>query len=405
MLTRFFARNYKGLQMAPLELGATGLFIGPNNCGKSNLFSAISFLFDLAGRPEDARGTLEAALRRRDGSAVLSRGEEEVGLEYGFEGGDIAYSITLGVGSGGDLVVRAETVRGHFELSTFGAWRDGRSVGWGWDYPLPGNHIVGNVESRPEFATHSMLEPSLEQYLERSEDQGRLPDLTIPLSQQIWLWTTAANSRAYRLSQLASSDIARPCKAGRATTLDDRGLELSNVLHHHLRDADFKRRLVDELSPLIPGLRDVRVYEGGGYRWIQLEDGRGWTDLATLSDGTTSLLVLATLLFSPVRGETLCLDEPELNLHPAWARVVAGWLVRRTAWRQVLVSTHSAEILDPLTDHVRDGSADLFVFQRSPRGYELDRCPPSRLEGALRDGWQLGDLYRIGEPALGGWPW
>lgn len=402
MLTRFFARNYKGLQMAPLELGATGLFIGPNNCGKSNLFSAISFLFDLAGRSEDARGSLDAALRRRDGRAVLTHGENEVGLEWAFDSLDQSYSISLKTGPGGDLMVWREDLLG----DSFGARRQDRTIHWHSYRTDPAEDASGGeLALRVEGSTHAMLEDSLTQHLDRGGDLSGVGDFLTELSEHTFLWMAAANSRAYRLSQLASSDIARPCKAGRATTLDDRGLELSNVLHHHLRDADFKRRLVDELSPLIPGLRDVRVYEGGGYRWIQLEDGRGWTDLATLSDGTTSLLVLATLLFSPVRGETLCLDEPELNLHPAWARVVAGWLVRRTAWRQVLVSTHSAEILDPLTDHVRDGSADLFVFQRSPRGYELDRCPPSRLEGALRDGWQLGDLYRIGEPALGGWPW
>jgi hypothetical protein len=29
----------------------------------------------------------------------------------------------------------------------------------------------------------------------------------------------------------------------------------------------------------------------------------------------------------------------------------------------------------------------------------------SKLADKLEEGWKLGDLYRVGDPLIGGWPW
>ena len=47
MLTTFHATNYKGLQFEELSLGKLNLYVGPNNCGKSNLFSAMSLVWEM----------------------------------------------------------------------------------------------------------------------------------------------------------------------------------------------------------------------------------------------------------------------------------------------------------------------------------------------------------------------
>jgi hypothetical protein len=61
--------------------------------------------------------------------------------------------------------------------------------------------------------------------------------------------------------------------------------------------------------------------------------------------------------------------------------------------------------MDPLTDLYAQGEARLFVFQLRGEGFVLEPRAPEQLATLLDEGYLLGDLYRIGEPALGGWPW
>jgi hypothetical protein len=35
----------------------------------------------------------------------------------------------------------------------------------------------------------------------------------------------------------------------------------------------------------------------------------------------------------------------------------------------------------------------------------LKPLSPEVLKTQLEEGWELGDLYRVGDPTVGGWPW
>lgn len=412
MLTRFYARNYKGLQMEPLALGQVNLFIGPNNCGKSNLFSAVSFFFDMFGRPEEARGTLQAALRRREHSPLATRGQTEVDLSWDFDTPPMKYATGLVNGPDEGVSIGTERVE-RFSNESDPIWVEIRvdgSMTWnriaaprGFDSALP-----LRLKAWPRTASILHAPVELDALYADSATLSQWHSHSI----HSFLGNTgeglehlAQSSLYVHLSNFVPADIARTKKAARAEVLDERGLELTNMLHTMLKDSAVHDRLVSELGPLLPGLEKLHVFEGGGSRWIRLKLHGDWLDLSELSDGTVILVTLAALLFGPKQRETLCLDEPELNLHPAWARVVAGWILRQTAWKQVLVGTHSPEILDPLTEHFQRGEVSLFVFQRAEEGYKLEPCPPDRLAASLEEGWLLGDLYRVGDPALGGWPW
>lgn len=325
MLTTFHATNYKGLQFEELSLGRLNLYVGPNNCGKSNLFSAMSLLWELqeVGRNFSAHRVL---LEKRE--PVRSAGQRGwVSIHFHVEGAPR---------------------EGHFRISP--------TKGWGYSGVY--------------------------------ENECALP-----------------NSLSVHHASLVPREIARPQSETDVDRLDEQGLHLVNLLAGYLKHESHPARLTTELQPLIPGLTNVRVFSGGGYRWIQLQIHEKWRNLAEFSDGTVSLVLLATLLFAPVPLGVLCLDEPELNLHPAWARVVAGWLARQTAWSQVHVATHSPELMDPLTALYAQGEVRLFVFQLRGEGFVLEPRAPEQLATLLDEGYLLGDLYRIGEPALGGWPW
>lgn len=326
MFTTFHALHYKGLQLDELSLGRLNLLVGPNNCGKSNLLSALSLVWELA----------------------------EVGES------EAAY----------DALIRKRA-----PLRTPGARYTPRLV---WRTP------TSTKAARLHLYNGGLT----------SKELGQLPDESI-----------VGRSLSVHHASLVPREIARPQAEADVDRLDPRGLQLVNLLAGQLTREGHAARLVTELRPLFPGLTELRVFSGGGYRWVQLQLHGRWKNLAELSDGSVSLLLLAALLFAPVAQGVLCLDEPELNLHPAWARVVAGWLARQTAWSQVFVATHSPELMDPLTELFAQGDVRLFVFQPRGDGFVLESRAPEPLAALLREGYLLGDLYRIGEPALGGWPW
>jgi predicted ATPase len=69
---------------------------------------------------------------------------------------------------------------------------------------------------------------------------------------------------------------------------------------------------------------------------------------AELSDGTLRYLLLAAALLSPRPPELLVLNEPETSLHPDLVPALARLIVRTTATAQVIVVTHSADLLSHL---------------------------------------------------------
>ena len=123
-----------------------------------------------------------------------------------------------------------------------------------------------------------------------------------------------------------------------------------------------------------------------------------------MSDGTVRMLCWASVLLSPTPPTLLVIDEPELGIHAAWLPILAEWIKRASSKTQVIISTHSADLLDNFTDCIQN----VFRFSSERDRMHFTISPLSEkdmLQEKLRDGWKLGDLYRVGDPSIGGWPW
>ena len=126
--------------------------------------------------------------------------------------------------------------------------------------------------------------------------------------------------------------------------------------------------------------------------------------LYEMSDGTIKAMIMALLIWSPEPVTILAIDEPEINIHPAWLKVITNWLLRAPATSQWLISTHSPDFLDSFTGAFIDGDVGVFVFAADQK-QQVTTLTPNMLQLRLDEGWELGDLYRVGDPLLGGWPW
>jgi predicted ATPase len=83
------------------------------------------------------------------------------------------------------------------------------------------------------------------------------------------------------------------------------------------------------------------------YLW---EDGLKTPVPATrLSDGTIRFLALLAVLLNPEAVPLLCIEEPELGLHPDALAIIAELLVEASGQTQVVVTTHSDVLVSALT--------------------------------------------------------
>ena len=84
MITRLWARNFRSIGSAELELDPLTVLVGPNASGKSNLLDMAGFLGDIA------RYGLETAVTRRGGMGSIARRNPAgavAALEAGIEAG------------------------------------------------------------------------------------------------------------------------------------------------------------------------------------------------------------------------------------------------------------------------------------------------------------------------------
>ncbi|MDE0104072.1 MAG: AAA family ATPase [Bryobacterales bacterium] len=111
-----------------------------------------------------------------------------------------------------------------------------------------------------------------------------------------------------------------------------------------------------------------------------------------LSDGTKRFVALLAALLSPAPPPLLCIENPELGLHPDALPLLAEIFVEASHRTQLLVTTHSDALVSALTDL----PAVIVICERPGASTKLRRLDPQRLAGWLYD-YRLGDVWRMGE--------
>jgi predicted ATPase len=117
-----------------------------------------------------------------------------------------------------------------------------------------------------------------------------------------------------------------------------------------------------------------------------------------LSDGTVRYLCLLAILCHPDPPPLVCLEEPELGLHPDLQSRLADLLIEASHRMQLIVTTHSDILIDGLTD-VPEA---VVVCEKRNGSTNMSRRTKADLAQWLKD-YGLGQLWRRGE--IGGNRW
>lgn len=394
-LTRVTLHHFKNLLLdadgfAPGDLA---ILIGPNGCGKSNLIDVLRFLKKAVTgvREEDRGGTVfaNALADILGGPRLLDATRtppQTVRMGFDFEDKEwpveIHYEWEMGVlKTPGRVFVQMENFVGKSPGKDTTSYRfDGDESGMG---SCKSSYTDENKDSIPY----------------RESRLKRLVPITDPM--QHWRFYNA-NHMNLEVIRAAEPKVGLP-----AVVLSSSGENLPTVLDNLCQqDIAFEERINEACREILPTTYRVRAARVGRLNLAVEWYLRGIKEpfyLSDMSDGTVRMLCWATLLKSPNPATLLVLDEPELGLHVAWMPILAKWIKEAAAQgTQVIVSTHSADLLDQFGDRI----AQVHAFRQEDTGhFALRPLSPERLAPRLEEGWRLGDLYRVGDPDVGGWPW
>jgi len=144
----------------------------------------------------------------------------------------------------------------------------------------------------------------------------------------------------------------------------------------------------DIYTRIIGGLVDLRIEEEGG---ISIPASR-------LSDGTLRWLSLLSILLNPDPPPLVCIEEPELGLHPDIIRPLAELLITASERMQLIVTTHS----DSLVDELSGSPSSVIVCEKREGSTVAKQLDNEKLKDWLKR-YSLGQLWRTGQ--IGGNRW
>lgn len=374
-----------------LELKPLNVLIGPNGSGKSNLIDAISLL---QAAPRD----IAEPIRRGGGIGEWLNKKEDGGSP-----GAVS-SCTIDVVAEVEDFPFAKLIDVRHSLTMFGSTTPSVEREKMW--------LVRDGKTRDlqlfsaKFFDAARLMPSgppelLREIKKYSYDESALSQLRGSEVREIgYLADEYERIRIHRDWVFGRNAAARqPQRADEKNDfLAEDASNLGLILNRFRSNSVTKKKLLAELRNLLDGVTDFDVLVQGGTVQLFLEEYGRAIPSTRLSDGTLRYLALLAILCNPEPPRIICVEEPELGLHPDLLPHIARLMVEASERCQIIATTHSDVIVDALTEH----ADSIVVCERSASGSYMRRLDGESLKPWLED-YRLGQLWSKGE--LGGNRW
>ncbi len=374
------------------------ILVGINGSGKSNFFKAIQLLKEgVAGR-----GLQELILEEWGGIDEIffkgNKGEKlsnSIGLEivfdhtvikkYGFDfRQDIEYKIEIIKSPGLNnyfISDRVKTITGFKYLDIY----NGSGV------------LAEKITSdRPDttFIKYNDFEPK-ELSLSRIYDSERY---------------AALNAIRLAINDIAvynyfdttpSSPLRKAMKATGGKRLSANGSNLPQILNTikigHKKEYGKVIELLQDVNDNFRGF-DFHFLGSGNFELMLDESNLDSSIHVThISDGTLRYLCLLAILYNPDRGSFICIDEPEIGLHPDMLQNITKSIKKASEKSTLLIATHSENILNAFEPE------DVRVFEKDNENSTIVNSFTKKDFENWYDEYNLGNMWRNGD--IGGNRW
>ncbi len=325
-LRRVVIENYRSIAHCDVELQPLAFLVGPNGSGKSNFLDALRFVADGMRGPLD-----EAIAARGDFQALLRSGSREerftVRLELGLnESTSARYQLAVGRNAGGGPWISGESCT---------VWVVGsKTHSYVVDEGRLGHHSTSNAPPVPPDRPYLPVASGLPEFRP--------------------LFEALSGMAFYRISPPKMRGLQRGTVSSQ---LSPDGSNLARVLQTmEMMSPRVKRRIEEYLEAILPDAEAIgwRMIEGQYLLNISRSELRSGPprELSSfqLSEGTLHALgVLTALAQGPGTGQRVFLvgiEEPETAVHPGAVGVLLDAMLEASLCKQVLVTTHSPDLLD-----------------------------------------------------------
>lgn len=310
-------RNYKSIAEAVVRLSDLTVLVGPNASGKSNFVDALAFVQECLSE------SVDRALSARGG---IGR------VRFRAAGPDEALGIRLVIDL--DAVTTADYT---FEVSTEGdrAFRVAKE-----------RCVVAHLEGPTHrFELHDGTFVEEVQGIRAQVEPDRLALYAASATPEFRkVYDFLSGIRSYRIDPGAMIDMIDPDPD---LSLSFDGYNAASILNRLQYDpASSYERINNLLGLVVPGVEEVGTVNYRHLETVQFIEGGAEVLARDMSEGTLRLLGLLLAIYQPHTPSVLVFEEPEMGIHPGAAEVVMTVLLDAAKRTQVLVTTHSPDILD-----------------------------------------------------------
>ncbi len=376
-----------GSDTPPLEMRSLNILIGPNGSGKSNLIEAIGLL-------RSASIKLTGSMRGIGGSGVKEW------IWKGTKNGQALLEATV------DNPARLQSLRHRIEFAErtsrfelIGEVIENSEAYPGHDSPLffyrfqHGNPVLlAKGDTRRELRREDVAPD--ESILSQRKDPDQYPELS-------YLAELYNDVRIYREWSFGRSSVFRSPQSADLPSdqLEEDFSNLGLFLNHLRGKPKAKKAIIERLKDLYEGLDDFDVRIQGGTVEVFLTEGDFTIPASRLSDGTLRYLCLLAILCDPDPPALICIEEPELGLHPDMLPKIADLLMEASERTQLIVTTHSDMLVDAMTDQPES----VVVMEKHNGQTQMKRLKANDELNEYLKTYRLGELWLRG--MVGGTRW
>ena len=373
-IKRVRIRNYRSIVTCDVNLKPLTVLVGRNGAGKSNFLDALRLVADGMQGPLDLplreRGGIDAVRRRSGGHP----NNFSIELEIGFpDQRSAVYHFEITAAKEGGFSVKGERL--HLRDAS------GHVLAY---YELRGGRVQTSEDNLPSVP-------------KQNDRLFLMVASSVPAFTPVY--ELLRTMGFYNLNPVLMKETHPPSPG---ELLDREGANISSVIGRLSAEPGgaAMARVRAYLATIVPGIADVRRKVLGPVETLEFKQKVAgakapWVFFAqNMSDGTMRALgVLVAIMQHVNRAEPVMLvgiEEPETALHPAAARALVDALREASDQTQILLTTHSPDLLDSLDPEVEpllsvqseDGNTRIATIDRASREAVRERL------------YTLGELLR-----------
>lgn len=356
MITKLNIENFKSLRKAELSLGKITVLTGANNSGKSSFIYSLLALKNTVTNPNqsiDACLTLPFINLGGFKETVFLKDESEnIDLEIVSKEGEIEVGYKLSIGKVTSFIelncIKPFQFKAKLEIAfpypankteDFEFENENLQVKYNW------NGIIGNSVS---VSTAGFIDNPAD------TSQTKIINETTALMKKIFQLplTEFAKIDFVPLRRGFTQPYFNPVPLGALISTEE---EIATLLAN---DRDLTGKVTFYLEKIVERIFSVYTTPGTSNFYLQtLDKKNGFTaDLVNEGLGTNQLVTILAKIMQK-SNKFICIDEPEIHLHPTIIDKLVSVLIEMAEHegKQFLVSTHSEHFINSLLKNVVDG--------------------------------------------------